>query len=366
MGEGMRARSHSGWRLGKRSELDGVRGLAILLVILAHLEVPGFRSGGVAGVTLFFVLSGFLITSLLMEEFGRAGRIELRAFYRRRMLRLLPALFALIAAVFVYESVAGGNPIADALLALLYVGNWVRVGGQGLGLLSHTWSLAIEEQFYLVWPAVLLLARPLAPRRWRIVFALALIGALGSMLERAALWHGAGSINRVYFATDARADGLLLGCALALWLTSGRQLRLGWIAGVTALALLAAATVTSGSRAIYIVAPTLASIGGLLLIAFLVTGDRGALFRWPCLCATGRISYGLYLWHVPIVWVLLPHLARLPLLVRGAIIVGLAWAAAAASYRWVEQPFLRRKHRAAEAAARAGSPRPVPEASPAA
>src|SRR5689334_17729616 len=113
------------WRLGRRPELDGVRGIAIVLVMLGHAVVPGFRSGGVAGVTLFFVLSGFLITSVVMEEHRMNGRVDLQAFYRRRALRLFPGLVALVGVAVTYEVVTTGSfaYLASAISALLYFSN---------------------------------------------------------------------------------------------------------------------------------------------------------------------------------------------------------------------------------------------------
>src|SRR5450759_534901 len=140
-----------------RPELDGLRGIAILAVLGAHMGVPGFAAGGGgAGVTLFFVLSGYLITSLLFAEKDRFGRVDLRAFYMRRALRLFPALAAVLVVV-VLLVVTGSMPQAasegvDYRIVLLgvvgYVANWVAVAGQSIGILGHTWSLAVEEQFY--------------------------------------------------------------------------------------------------------------------------------------------------------------------------------------------------------------------------
>ena len=151
-----------------RPELDGLRGIAILAVLAAHTGVPGFADGGGgAGVTLFFVLSGYLITSLLLAERDKNGRVDLRAFYVRRALRLLPALAAVLVVVVVLllAGLAPAAAVADTNYAIViagvvaYVANWVAVAGQSIGMLGHTWSLAVEEQFYIVWPAMLLAGR---------------------------------------------------------------------------------------------------------------------------------------------------------------------------------------------------------------
>src|SRR5271157_2250169 len=148
-----------------RPELDGLRGIAILAVLGAHTGVPGFADGGGgAGVTLFFVLSGYLITSLLLAERGRTGRVDLRAFYVRRALRLFPALAAVLLvvagllAIGAMPATATANTDYRIVFAgvVAYVANWVAVAGQSIGMLGHCWSLAVEEQFYILWPTLLL------------------------------------------------------------------------------------------------------------------------------------------------------------------------------------------------------------------
>lgn len=319
----------------RRRELDGVRGIAILLVMAAHLAVPGFASGGVAGVTLFFVLSGYLITGILLRN-GLAG------FWRNRALRLLPALLLVIVATTAYGVTVGTRGIgSDDLVALLYLSNWYRASGHWMHLLSHTWSLSIEEQFYLMWPLVVL-----AFRRSPLSLAVVCVaGALASVADRVFLWHGAASINRVYFATDTRADGLLLGCALAAWVASGRRLTGRWML-LAAAAAMTAAMAPSGNFAVYVLAPGFAAVAGVLLIAYAGRFASAAL-RWRPLAWTGTISYGLYLWHVPIVWVLLPRLADWPLVARASLVLALAYTLATTSYYLVEVRFLRLKKRAA-------------------
>src|SRR5437870_3842480 len=143
------------WRLGHRPALDGLRGIAALLVIAAHLNIPGFAGGGATGVTLFFALSGFLITALLLEDHARGG-IRWLEFYRRRALRLLPALLLVVIAFSAWDAkFERANVARDALAAIFYVANFARARGYQLGSLSHTWSLAVEEQFYFTWPLVL-------------------------------------------------------------------------------------------------------------------------------------------------------------------------------------------------------------------
>jgi hypothetical protein len=200
-------------RLGYAPALDGLRGVAIALVMLHHADV---LPGGYIGVDVFFVLSGFLITTLLLEERAAQGRISLRGFYRRRARRILPALITLLLGYLVVVALAGGSGIRAVALGGFFTGNAVQafanpnpLAQNGLGL-AHLWSLAEEEQFYLLWPVVLiLLART---RR--------LIPALATILAVALVWRGVlaaegASFYRIYYGPDTHADGLLAGALLA-------------------------------------------------------------------------------------------------------------------------------------------------------
>jgi len=218
-------------RLGYRPALDGIRAIAIVLVLGFH---TGLLGGGFLGVDLFFVLSGFLITGLLVEEWDRYQEISLAGFYTRRMRRLFPALVLTLVGVGVlYLALPGVNhgigywPTVASVAA--YSSNWLAAFGShgswaSLGMLGHTWSLAIEEQFYLVWPIVVLV---LLRRRWPagpIIIAL-LAGAAASEALRWLVWMDSYSIG-AYTRTDTHADGLLLGCALGLLLRHERAGRL--------------------------------------------------------------------------------------------------------------------------------------------
>ena len=216
--------------------LNGLRGVAVLGVVAYHLQL-GWASGGYLGVDLFFVLSGFLISSLLLEEWAGAGRISLAAFWGRRAKRLLPALFLVLVALALYLVLNGrfGGPGAnghvdlsglrgESIATLLYVNNWHLIFAHQSYFaqfstpspLQHTWSLAIEEQFYLVWPLVLLLLLRLAPRAWRKVgMALTVVLGVLSALLMAALFHPGTDPTRVYFGTDTRLFDLMAGATLA-------------------------------------------------------------------------------------------------------------------------------------------------------
>jgi peptidoglycan/LPS O-acetylase OafA/YrhL len=315
--------------------------------------------GGFIGVDIFFVLSGFLITTLLFQEWSRTHAIHLGDFYLRRARRLLPALFVTIAGVAVIyafdPSVRGSLGFASAAVTVMfYAGNWVTVfvtQPHPLGLLDHTWSLAIEEQFYIFWPLLLLLClrRNWGPRRL-LVLMLILGGA--SALERAVLWtEHIGS--RVYFRSDTRADGLLLGCALAALYSTEQGHRLlkrsvgSWIAPVIAGVVLLAFGLKVGpsDRFVYVGGLSLVAVCSAMLIAHVVIAERSwvtrtlgiSTFAW-----IGARSYGMYLFHIPIFSVCVSVLSGQPGRVVVPTEIALTMLAAAASYRWIESYFLRR------------------------
>ena len=212
--------------IGYVPALDGLRALAVMLVLAAHLGIP-FMHGGVIGVDLFFVLSGFLITGLLLEEQERNGQIHYPAFYARRALRLFPALVLLLPLVGIaahlspeIDKATGDLTTGGIPWVLLYLANWPRATGTQLGLFGHTWSLAIEEQFYLLWPAALFLLvrkRTDYPRALVVSLSVAALVAV----HRAVEWLQGAGIDRVANGTDMRADALLIGCATALALHAG-------------------------------------------------------------------------------------------------------------------------------------------------
>ena len=224
--------------------LNGLRGVAVIGVVAYHLQL-GWAKGGYLGVDLFFVLSGFLITTLLLEEWVGTGRIGLAAFWGRRARRLLPALFLVVAALALYLvcNALFGGPGAnglidlsglrgDAIATLLYVNNWHLIFAHQSYFaqfstpspLQHTWSLAIEEQFYLVWPLVLLLLLHLARRGWRRVGVVVTVAlGVGSSVLMAALFHPGVDPSRIYYGTDTRLFDLMAGATIAFLAASRRQ-----------------------------------------------------------------------------------------------------------------------------------------------
>lgn len=324
-------------QLGYRPGLDALRAAAALLVLAYHgtILVRGDAGPvpalGVVGVGLFFTLSGFLITSLLLDEQDRAGRIDLLRFYRRRGRRLIPGALAVVVAcllvgLVVPEFVTPGSAAAT----LGYVQNWFSAAGGDGGALAHTWSLAIEEQFYLLWPLLLI---ALLRFGRGVVLAVAGLGAAASALLRESLW-GEVSAWRIYVGFDTRADGLLIGCALAVAVRTGycRSRRAAALTGAAVLI----ATVPLTQHAYHVVAPLTTSLGAVLLILGLLHGEM----RIPSWLAwTARRSYGIYLWHVPVMLLLVrSHLH--PAVSLGLYVV-LSLGLAAGSWVWIERPFLR-------------------------
>jgi peptidoglycan/LPS O-acetylase OafA/YrhL len=329
----------------------------------------GLIRGGFLGVDIFFVLSGFLITTLLMDECTRTGRISLGKFYARRALRLLPALVVLVVACDIavmviarlyWPEVFGPvmlGMIYASVAALLYMANWVVVSVQTLWILGHTWSLSIEEQFYLIWP-LCLLALLRWVRRRGFILALLILGISASLILKVVLVRAHSSVLRIFFGLDTRFDELLIGCVVgvfASWgLLAGSRRSLGGFGAAAAAgaALLAFMLWRAIWRDPVMLGGgmTVAAAAAGVLIADIIARPSGwlasALGRRP-LVGIGRISYGLYLWHFPIVYGCgaLAVDGTPPDLPRAALAIGLTFLVAAASFRWIEQPMLRIKRR---------------------
>jgi len=293
--------------------LDGIRGIAILLVVTHHQLIPLPLKGGFLAVDIFFALSGFLITTLLLKEFDATKTISLKDFYLRRALRLGPALLVyLIVSLLVTYALHPEDLAREFRLvgyALTYATNWRMALGwdSSLDPTAITWSLSIEEQFYLVWPLLLFTSLSLGIRRRHIAIGLALLITL-IMVHRHELWSAHAELNRLYYGTDTRADAPLMGCLLALvpvsaW-SKGRQnaLKFSAIAAAAVLTYLIG-TVTYTDASLYRWAYT-----GVAALAGVVTWSAGTqqtlltrVLGFPLLRWFGKISYALYLWH----WLLL-------------------------------------------------------------
>ena len=394
--------------MGHIRGLDGIRAMSVLAIIAFHTGLNSVP-GGYYGVDSFFVLSGFLITSLLVREWSGTGTIRLRRFWAARARRLLPALFLLVAVIGIVLAVvptvlATPHILGDALSTMFYVSNWYSIH-QGVTYFSlstqpspllHTWSLAIEEQFYLVWPLIvlavlklgttrrarrrtatartatartvrvlgggqLLLVGP-APvrddpewvrrRRLQILFAVACFGSLGSAVLMAFLAPN-GYTGRAYYGTDTRAQALLVGAAIAIGLTLWRDsssrrwftrfasvLALGGVAGTAALW----ATTTETSTFAFSGGFMVASLAAGAVVLGCAVAPRSLVVRLlelPPLPQWGRISYGVYLWYWPVLLVMTGqrlHWGVYPLFLAR---VGVTVAIAALSYDLVEMPIRR-------------------------
>jgi peptidoglycan/LPS O-acetylase OafA/YrhL len=350
------------FRLGYRPELDGIRGLAVTAVVFSHIHEFPLGAGGGLGVTVFFVLSGFLITVLLVEERDRSGSIDLRAFYARRGLRLLPALYFMLVAFFGAVVLASfglvpgqeQKPLHEVgwILAFpaaaLYVLNWVTaLGLTPPGGLEHTWSLASEEQFYLLWPPVLILLLRSGQNRLLLASAAFALGILLELESNLLPLRGEDVKNAYRF--DAHAMHLLTGCALGLVATSrlsldrvpANLLRLaGWLGGIV---LVAIVLVPLPAGAVFAYRSSFVGLATAGLIAYLIASTTGVWHSWLSqkqLVWLGRISYSVYLWHYPVVFTL-----RLTSPPGWAIEIALTLIAATFSYYVIERPALRLKNR---------------------
>jgi peptidoglycan/LPS O-acetylase OafA/YrhL len=347
-------------KLGYLPALDGLRGIAILAVMLYHFHSkPLIPGGGIVGVDLFFVLSGFLITTLLLQEWARSGDISLRRFYLRRVLRLAPALtcfvliYLLITVAFHrYEFTARPSTtlvLIDLAAVATYSINWVHAfGSSGMLGFSHLWSLSIEEQFYLIWPLSLLtLLRLRASVLLIVTFTLAVIvcsAMLPYILEEPR--------NRFYYGTDFRLQTLLMGALLGQLYVSGVlrsaivQLASFRIALAGSIAFLATTALLATNRTVFLFdgGHTAVAISAALLTMacmFQPTTFFANLISNRLLVYVGQRSYALYIWHVAIgSW--LRAYDPVPQVVIAAV---LTFVAAELSHRLVEAPALRLKSR---------------------
>ncbi len=343
--------------------LDGLRAIAVLAVIAYHLNFS-WAKGGKLGVGVFFTLSGYLITDLLLEHWRRNGSLGLRNFWVRRARRLLPALFVMLATVSVLAAIFDASYLAEVrkqvFAAALYISNWWTIVDHGSYFaqfapplpLDHLWSLAIEEQFYLVWPWLLWLGlRFVRSPAW--LSSLALVAALASAVAMAALYHAGDDPTRVYEGTDTRAFELLFGIALAfVWPSSALRARITEGArnlldgaGAAGLAVIFILIATTGSYApfLYRGGFVILAIATAVVVAVVVhpASRLGVLLGWGALRWVGVRSYGIYLWQWPIIVFTNPAGGGVNLL-RGAGQVAATLLVASLSWKWIEEPIRRR------------------------
>ena len=345
-----------------RPSLDGLRAIAVTAVVIFHLDIP-YLPGGYLGVDLFFVLSGYLITELLIREYSTTGTISLRDFWARRARRLLPALVVVLLAVAGY-SYANADPEQlywlrrEGLAALFYAANWWFISSgtsyfadsSAESPLLHTWSLAIEEQFYIVWPLLLLLL--LRVRKNLVIpVTFMIVAASLSSIQMALLADAGGS--RAYFGTDSRVFQLFIGGLAAVLV---RRLASGRVGGARGRLWMPLSVVSAFVVAFFMANLNEGSMnyyrGGALIFslavaALLVSLDMrasivGRLLAWRPAVYVGRISYGVYLWHWPVI-IFFPYLylftdGRLGRVFSMAAQVGLTLALSALSFHVIEKP----------------------------
>ncbi|UGS36280.1 acyltransferase family protein [Capillimicrobium parvum] len=341
------------------AQLDGLRAVAVLMVIVFHLEI-GVGIGGMFGVDLFLVLSGFLITGVLVGEYRARGTVSVRRFYERRLLRLYPALVLMIVVLVPFGSLLNAEGSwgvwwQSVAAALTYTSTIVLIFNThfDMGALGQTWTLAVEEQFYLLWAPIcaLALAHVVRLRRMALVVA-AVAVALLSIFWWA--WSPVDPIGGIalYYRPDPRFGELLLGAALALVLTSAAGkltrrwdvlLSVGAVAGLVGLWWARRNYPTLwGLDGNPLAAIPLVGVCATLIVARLATSNASILsrlLRIPPLPYVGKISYGLYLWHVPVIVLMARAGAG-----KGVAVV-VTFAAAMLSFHLVEMPFLRMKAR---------------------
>jgi peptidoglycan/LPS O-acetylase OafA/YrhL/lysophospholipase L1-like esterase len=358
--------------------LDGIRAVAVLAVIAYHLNFHWAR-GGKLGVGVFFTLSGYLITDLLLGHWERTGSLELKSFWIRRARRLLPALFVMLLVVTVLTALFDAAHLADFrkqfLAATFYFSNWQTIIDHGSYFsrftpalpLDHLWSLAIEEQFYLVWPWLLWAGVRWVHNRKRLAL-LTLVGAIASAVAMGLLYTKGQDPTRVYEGTDTRAFELLSGAAVAfVWPTRALTTRIGDgarnlldVLGVVSLAgiLILVATTGSFSPFLYPWGFVLLSVATAVLVGVVVhpASRVGHYLGWEPLRWVGVRSYGIYLWQWPIIVFTSPAGGGVNLL-RGAGQVALTFLIASLSWRWIEEPIRRGGFRRFGQRLRAGASR---------
>lgn len=350
--------------VGRVTSLDGLRGATVIIVFVSHMEVilpiPRLAvvPGGTVSLDSFFVLSGFLITALMLREQARTNRVNTGGFYRRRAIRLLPPLMAVLVfqAVFAYASGVSYHEEWTSLLSVtFYYSNWKLafnsnvLGGSIAPGLQHLWSLALEEQFYLIWPWVTIYFLTIrAKLRTVVIVLVSLIVAIS--LHRALMYNGANSWYADFIRTDTRSDGILLGCLVAhVWIRGREPKRAialcGWLAAIFLVICLPLVNTTApflfygGIDAIDLAC-------ALLILALLDGKWKGSwFFSLRGFVILGTVSYAFYLWHLPIFFAIRYYGGGWPEWVRVVVAVTATVTMTALSWLFIEKPALEWKDR---------------------
>ncbi|MGX5731955.1 acyltransferase family protein [Pseudoxanthomonas beigongshangi] len=310
--------------------LDGLRAVAVLAVLAFHARIPGFE-GGFFGVDLFFVLSGYLITRLLADENRGTGTIAIRTFYLRRLRRLYPALILflvtyLVAAPHFFAGIT--DHLRDAILAVFYLSDYGRAFWDVPVVIQHTWSLAVEEHFYLLWPLVL--PAILKLEGFRRVHALLLLAVIATTWRWFVLgWDG--DWTNVYTRFDTRLSGLFLGGAIALW----NPPKHSWYFSLGTVLFTSAIVLGGWKEKSSLTWLAIVAEAGAVLMVLGAPGTR--LLSTPIIVWIGRLSYGMYLWHYPVMfWMRNQGIDWVSTMLVGTLF---AVSASAVSYFTVEAAF---------------------------
>lgn len=363
-------------RLRQVAGLDGLRGLAVAAVVVYHF-FGDVLPGGYLGVDMFFVLSGFLITSLLLREYDTTGTVNLKDFWVRRLRRIMPTAIVVLVVCTAIVGVIGGdfavNIRTQFLGSLFFVSNWTQIATSAsyfadseVEVFAHYWSLAVEEQFYLLWPLVLFALLAVWGARKRLHIALAsLLAAVASAIAMAVVYSPDTDPTRVYYGTDTHAFGLLIGAVLAMLLTTSKAdpTRDSWPVLELTRARFVASLIGLVAAAIYVVQlfvmaddgnfpywgglfiTSLAGAGMIYAVVYEVAPLRW-IFEFPLMRYLGQRSFSLYLWHWPVIMII-RELAPEETLDGHAVWWGLLAVAVSLglselSYRWIENPFRRK------------------------
>lgn len=352
--------AHNSLKPGYIPALDGLRGIAVLAVMAFHARFSFFQ-GGFLGVDVFFVLSGFLITTLLIKEYDAGKRIGLKNFYMRRVLRLAPALLLFLLVVVIISFLFLQKKqlyysLVDVLIALFYMSNWSHAFNiHPPAFIGHIWTLSVEEQFYILWPLTFILLLKVIKSRGYIAL-IVLLAAISSWMLRIYLLSSGATIKRVYAGLDTRADTLLIGCFLAIVLSSNlmslnaRQRlsnALRYMAPLSAVLIIRFFVVQywMSPRLYYVNFFVLEILIAIIILDIVISGQsmlKSMLSARP-LVWFGGISYGVYLWHYPIY----TYMFNIGFSKVGVFTLGSVFtlAAASASYYCLERPFLKLKSR---------------------
>jgi peptidoglycan/LPS O-acetylase OafA/YrhL len=315
--------------------LDGIRAVAIGMVLAFHSMAP-WANGGYVGVDVFFVLSGFLITKILAQELAEHGHIKLLHFYWRRALRLYPMFLLLLAAIALAAPYLIAKPPAwqYVLISGVYLTDYAKAFFTFPAVLSYTWSLAVEEHFYVLWPLFL----PFVLRLRKPIQAMVLVYLLAT-LWRILNWSVLGW-DASYFRFDTRASGIILGCVLALMRTKAPPKHAG-LASLTVLAALVALPTWGRHVGLAIAVPVAEVCAATLVLTAVHSEFESSLLSWTPLAYIGRISYGIYLWHVPVMyWLRENHHAWPVTLAAGTAV---AVMLAALTYHFIDRPIRTRR-----------------------